>query len=234
MQGEAMTVTSLVVTQCDQCGQYDDHPKVHSFDGGTRHHDCVSHVERLDILAGTHSQHPLITAKIFDACITQGVKGQDLREFIGGLHMQDFGAAQMATTGIDQGMANTILTALTPTAGTYTIGTATITAPVKCRFDSAMTTTDTGASTEWATSGGYTAGGVSVGANWATATGGTRATNGAVTVTNAPAQTWAGNELWDSSATPLRSFWGTLATSKTVNVGDTCTIGSGSLSASLG
>ncbi len=223
----------LSVTLCDQCGSWDDHPKVHSFDGWTRHHDCVAHQDKLDILAGAHSQHPLITAKIFDACIGQGVKGPDLREFAGGLLMQDFGDAQMITTGIDQTMANAILTALTPTSGTATVGTVTVTAPIKCRFDTTMTTTDSGASTEWSTSGGYTAGGVSVGANWAAASAGSRATNAAVTVTNAPAGTWAGNELWDSSATPLRSFWGTLASPKTVNVGDTCTIGSGSLSAGL-
>ncbi|MGZ4519099.1 MAG: hypothetical protein ACXVXP_05915 [Mycobacteriaceae bacterium] len=139
----------------------------------------------------------------------------------------------MATTGIDQTMANAILTALTPTSGTTTVGTVTVTAPVKCRFDTTMTTTDSGASTEWSTSGGYTAGGVSVGANWAAASAGSRATSAAITVTNAPAGTWAGNELWDSSATPLRSFWGALASSKTVNVGDTCTIGSGSLTVGL-
>jgi hypothetical protein len=139
----------------------------------------------------------------------------------------------MATTGIDQTMANAILTALTPTSGTATVGTVTVTAPIKCRFDTTMTTTDSGASTEWSTSGGYTAGGVSVGANWAAASAGSRATNAAVTVTNAPAGTWAGNELWDSSGTPLRSFWGALASSKTVNAGDTCTIGSGSLTVGL-
>ncbi len=221
------------VTHCDQCGAWDDHPKVHSFDGWTRHHDCVAHDTKLDILAGTHSQHPLITAKIFDACISQGAKGQELREFAAGLTMQDFGDAQMATTGIDQTMANATVTALLPTSGTATIGTVTITAPIKCRYDTSMTTTDSGASTEWATASGYTAGGVSVGANWATASGGSRATSAANTVTNAPAGSWAGNELWDSSATPLRSFWGTLASPKTVNLGDTCTIGSGSLSGAI-
>lgn len=139
----------------------------------------------------------------------------------------------MATTGIDQTMANAILTALTPVSGTAVIGTVTVTFPIKCRFDSTMTTTDTGASTEWTTASGYTAGGVSVGANWAAASAGSRATSAAISVVNAPAQTWAGNELWDSSATPLRSFWGTLASAKVVNLGDTCTIASGSLTAAL-
>lgn len=140
----------------------------------------------------------------------------------------------MATTGIDQTTANKVLDALLPSTGTTTVGTLTITAPIKCRFDSAMTTTDSGASTEWTTSGGYTAGGVSIGSAWAAASGGTKATSGAITVTNAPAQTWAGNELWDSSGAPQRLFWGVISGgSKTVNAGDTCTIASGSLTVSL-
>jgi hypothetical protein len=140
----------------------------------------------------------------------------------------------MATTGIDQTTANKVLDALLPGTGTTTVGVLTITAPIKCRFDSVMTTTDSGASTEWTTSGGYTAGGVSIGTAWAAASGGTKATSGAITVTNAPAQTWAGNELWDSSGTPQRLFWGVISGgSKTVNAGDTCTIASGSLTVSL-
>jgi len=142
----------------------------------------------------------------------------------------------MATTGIDQTTANKVLDALTPaaTSGTTTVGSLTITAPIKCRFCSVMTTTDSGASTEWTTSGGYTAGGVSVGTGWANASGGSKATTTAITVTNAPSQIWAGNELWDSSATPVRTFWGAITGgSKTVNSGDTCTIQSGSLTISL-
>jgi len=142
----------------------------------------------------------------------------------------------MATTGIDVVTANKVLDALTPaaTSGTTAVGALTITAPIKCRFDSVMTTTDSGASTEWSTSQGYTAGGVSVGTGWAAATGGSKATTAAITVTNAPAQTWAGNELWDSSATPVRTFWGAITGgSKTVNSGDTCTISAGSLTLSL-
>ena len=140
----------------------------------------------------------------------------------------------MATTGIDQTIANKVLDALLPGTGTTTVGAATITAPVMCRFDSVMTTTDSGASTEWTTSGGYTAGGVSIGTAWAAASGGVKATSGSITVTNAPAQTWAGNELWDSSGTPQRLFWGVISGgSKTVNAGDTCTIAAGSLTVSL-
>jgi len=235
----AMISRDRVVTKCDHCGQWDDHPKVHvgwhtsSGLSSTRHHDCIDQATKLDILAGTHSQHPLLVAKILSEC-EQGLKGGDLLAFIGAQQMADYGDAEMATTGIDQTMANAILTALTPTSATATIGTVTVTAPIKCRFDSVMTTTDSGASTEWTTSGGYTAGGVSIGSNWAAASAGSRATNGAVTVSNAPAQTWAGNELWDSSGTPLRGMWGVITGgSKTVNSGDTCTIASGSLTVGL-
>jgi hypothetical protein len=142
----------------------------------------------------------------------------------------------MATTGIDVTTANKVLDALTPaaTSGTTTVGSLTITAPIKCRFCSVMTSTDSGSSSEWAASQGYPAGGISVGTAWASATGGSKVTTGAISVTNAPAQTWAGNELWDSSATPQRTFWGAITGgSKTVNSGDTCTISAGSLTISL-
>lgn len=142
----------------------------------------------------------------------------------------------MATTGIDVNTANKILDALTPAAssGTTAVGSLVITAPVRCRFDSAMTATDAGASTEWSTSGGYTVGGVATNTGWSAASAGTKTTTAAITVTNAPAQTWAGNELWDSSATPIRTFWGAISGgSKVVNAGDTCTIAAGSLTISL-
>ena len=224
---------TLVNSTCDHCGQHDDHPKIHLFTGETWHHDCMPHAVKLDVLAGVHSQHPLLTAKVIDEA-EKGRHGAELREFAAKLKMRDFGKAQMNTTGFDSALENAIVTAMTPTSGTATIGTVTVTAPVMCRFDSAMTTTNSGASTEWTTSGGYTAGGVSTGTGWATASGGSRATNAAVTVTNAPAQSWAGNELWDSSGTPLRLSYGAITgDTKTVNSGDTCTIGSGSLSVAV-
>lgn len=228
-------MTEHVVTQCGQCGQWDDHPKVHFFSGGSRHHDCVAWDDKRSILDqdASHSQHVLITAKIFKAA-EDGMRGDELRAYIDSLAMPDHGDAQMNTTGFDSAIENAIVTALTPTTGTATVGTLTITYPINCRFDTTMTTTDSGASTEWTTGGGYTAGGVSVGANWAAASGGSRATNAAVTVTNAPAGTWAGNELWDSSGTPQRIAYGAITGgSKTVNAGDTCTIASGSLSISV-
>lgn len=224
---------ALHSSACDHCGGYDDHPKIHLFTGETWHHDCMPHAVKLDVLAGSHSQHPLLTAKVI-AEAEAGRRGSELRQFAAELQMRDFGDAQMNASGFDVAMENAIVTALTVTSGTATIGTVTVTAPIYCRFDTTMTTTDSGASTEWAPSGGYTAGGVSTGAGWAAASAGSRATNAAVTVTNAPAGTWAGNELWDSSATKLRVAYGALTgSSKTVNAGDTCTIASGSLSISV-
>ena len=144
----------------------------------------------------------------------------------------------MATTGIDQTTANKVLDALTPaaTSGTTTVGALTVTAPIRCRFDSSMTTSDSGSSIEWATSLGYTSGpgAPSTSTGWLTATAGSKATSAPITVTNAPAGTWAGNELWDSSATPQRTFWGAISGgAKTVNSGDTCTIAGGSLTVAL-
>jgi hypothetical protein len=231
-----MTATLHAVSTCHQCGKTDDHPKFHvgHFDDArldwSGHHDCLPHARKLETFAGSHSQHPLIIAKIIDAC-EKGTKGEELRALIGELHMRDFGDAQMAS-GIDQTMANAIVAALTPTSGTTTIGTVTVTGPVKCRFDSAMGT-DSTAATEFS-GGSYPAGGISIGTNWAAVSGGARATNAAVTTTGSPATNWAGNEIWDVSGTPLRSFWGALAGgTKVVNLGDTCQIGSGQLTVSL-
>lgn len=114
----------------------------------------------------------------------------------------------------------------------------TITTPIKCLFLSAVRATATGADTEWTTSGGYTAGTGFSGVTFAAGTAGapsTQNSNVAVTITNAPAQTWAGNRLVDSTGTPKETFWGTITGgNKTINAGDTCTVPSGSLQTSLG
>lgn len=114
----------------------------------------------------------------------------------------------------------------------------TIATPIKCLFLSAVRATQTGTDTEWSTSGGYTAGTGFSGVTFAAAAAGAPATqnsNVAVTITNAPAGTWAGNRLQDSTGTPKETFWGTLTGgNKTINAGDTCTIPSGSLQTSLG
>lgn len=106
------------------------------------------------------------------------------------------------------------------------------TAPLRCRLMTANGTA-TANGTELATSGGYTAAAGAPTVTFAAATGGSAASNTAVTVTNMPAATITGVELWDSAATPVRKWWGALTASKAVNAGDTLTIASGGLTAAL-
>jgi hypothetical protein len=87
--------------------------------------------------------------------------------------------------------------------------------------------------TELATSGGYTAGTGAPQVTFAAATGGSKASNVAVTVTNMPATTINGIELWSSDSTPVRLWWGPLTAAKTTNAGDTFTIASGSLTLAM-
>lgn len=117
---------------------------------------------------------------------------------------------------------------------------ATYTLPFKVKFLSTLSTAGT-AGTEWATGGGYTqtaggsVGGVSLSGNFSTpAASGSKANTAAVTVTNAPAGTWADNEIVDSTAGTNKrmNFKGTPSLAKTVNAGDTCTIAIGSLTGS--
>lgn len=74
-------------TACDQCGQVDDHPKVHVFDGGTWHHDCTPHSVKQQILTGVHGVAAEVTGAVFDAC-EGGLRGDDLREHITALHKE--------------------------------------------------------------------------------------------------------------------------------------------------
>ncbi len=106
------------------------------------------------------------------------------------------------------------------------------TSPIRCRLMTANGSA-TAAGTELVTSGGYTSGVGAPSVTFAVAASGSKASNAAVTVTNMPATTVVGVELWDSAATPLRKWWGALAASKTTAAGDTFTIASGSLSAAL-
>jgi hypothetical protein len=111
------------------------------------------------------------------------------------------------------------------------LGTTTFTAtttPIKCRLMTANGSA-TAAGTELATSGGYTSGTGAPSVTFASASAGSAASNSAVTVTNMPATTIVGVELWDSAGTPARKWWGALTASKTTNSGDTFSIPSGSL-----
>jgi hypothetical protein len=124
-------------------------------------------------------------------------------------------------------------------SGTVTIGATSYTAPWRVIFLSTVSTAGT-QGTEWSTSGGYThsaagaVGGVALnGQATAAASSASKANTGAITVTNAPAGTWADNELIDSSAGSNKrvAFKGTPSLAKTVNSGDTCTIAIGALTA---
>lgn len=118
-------------------------------------------------------------------------------------------------------------------SGTYVLGSTTYTLPDKLCFLSTVETAGT-PGTEWSTAAGYTAGGVSLaGLLTSAAASASKANTGAVTVTNAPAQTWADNRVQDSTGTPKRKvFKGTPSLGKTVNLGDTCTVANAALTGS--
>lgn len=124
---------------------------------------------------------------------------------------------------LDQTHANKLIDA--------SLGTTTLTAtttPIRVRLMTANGSA-TANGTELATSGGYTSGTGAPSVTFAAASAGSAASNAAVTVTNMPAATIVGIELWDSAGTPVRKWWGALSASKTTNSGDTFTIASGSL-----
>ncbi|MBI4900897.1 MAG: hypothetical protein HY829_10520 [Actinobacteria bacterium] len=87
--------------------------------------------------------------------------------------------------------------------------------------------------TELATSGGYTAGTGAPTITFASAASGSGASNASVSITNMPAATINGVEIWDSNATPKRKWWGALTAAKSTNAGDTLTYASGSITAAL-
>jgi hypothetical protein len=60
------------------------------------------------------------------------------------------------------------------------------------------------------------------------------ANNIALTQPNMPSGTIVGGELWDSSGSPHRTWFGALSSSKVVNSGDTFTVPIGALQIGLG
>jgi len=83
--------------------------------------------------------------------------------------------------------------------------------------------------TELATAGSYVAVTGITPVTFAAASAGAVANSIALTQTNMPASTIVGAELWDSSGTPHRLWFGALSASKTVNLGDTFTIAIGAM-----
>jgi hypothetical protein len=145
------------------------------------------------------------------------------------------------TSGISSGANGVAAAVLTWLANGTTTA---LTAPYKVVFLSAVRTANNGTDTEWATSGGYTASGAGAAggvvaptfaAASSNATGATIVSSSAVTLNSAPAQTWAGNRIQDTTATNRELWYAPLTGgNKTVNSGDTCTIPSGSLTLNLG
>lgn len=123
-------------------------------------------------------------------------------------------------------------------SGTFVLGATTYTLPLKLLFLNTLSTAST-QGTEWTTAAGYThsaagtTGGVALNGKFGTAAAAASKANDAViSVVNAPAGTWADNEIVDSSAGANKrlNFKGTPTLGKTVNLGDTCSIAIGALS----
>lgn len=91
----------------------------------------------------------------------------------------------------------------------------------------------TSAGTELATSGGYTSGTGAPTIAFGAAAAAVSTSTSAQTVTNMPATTVVGIEIWDSAGTPLRKWWGALAANKVTNAGDTYSQAIGAVTLSL-
>lgn len=113
------------------------------------------------------------------------------------------------------------------------LGTATFTAtvtPLKVRL---VTTTSTAlaAGVEVANAGGSSYAPQII--TFAVAATGSATNNVTLNFTNMPATTVLGVELWDSSGTPARKWFGALQGPKATSLGDTFQISSGALTAAL-
>lgn len=129
---------------------------------------------------------------------------------------------------LDQVLENSILDASLDASGASV---RLATGPIKCRLMTANGSS-TSNGTQLGASGGYSSGGATV--TFSAATAGVKATNAVYTITNMPAATITGVELWDSAGTPLRKWWGALTVAQTTNSGDTFSIASGALTVGLG
>lgn len=68
-------------TLCDQCGQLDDHPKVH-LGAVTKHHDCLSFAEKQQVVDSSPVAAQIITAA------ESGTHGDELLTHIESLHTE--------------------------------------------------------------------------------------------------------------------------------------------------
>lgn len=71
----------MFIVRCDQCGQSDDHPKVHTFDGKTYHHDCLPFDLRAEVCANPKAAQIVAAAE-------SGIRGDQLRNHIFQLHQE--------------------------------------------------------------------------------------------------------------------------------------------------
>lgn len=94
--------------------------------------------------------------------------------------------------------------------------------------------TATANGTELPTGGSYTQGTGITPISLTAATSGTVSNAAQLSQANMPAATITGGELWDSSSTPHRLWFGPLTAPKTMNAGDTLTVAAGALVLTLG
>jgi len=73
---------NLHVSRCDFCGQSDDHPKVHGFNGSTHHHDCLSADQKAELAGSSDKAAAIIAAA------ESGIRGDELRAHILDLHKE--------------------------------------------------------------------------------------------------------------------------------------------------
>jgi hypothetical protein len=128
---------------------------------------------------------------------------------------------------LSQARANQILDAIhAVTALTASV------APTHVRLMTAVGSA-TANGTELATSGGYTAGTGAPSVTWTAASGGSTPSSAIVSVTNMPATTINGIEIWDSAGTPIRQELGSLTTPRTTASGDTLSFAAGAITSAL-
>ncbi len=73
---------SRAVVKCTQCGQSDDHPKVHAEPAGVFHHDCLPYELRAQV---SNDQN----AKSIVEAAESGIHGDDLLKHIADLHAEN-------------------------------------------------------------------------------------------------------------------------------------------------
>jgi hypothetical protein len=75
-----MTAARAQVT-CEQCGQTDDHPKVH-IGAVTKHYDCLSAAEKQQTIEAIPSDPDAVPTADIIAKAESGTHGNDLLSFI--------------------------------------------------------------------------------------------------------------------------------------------------------